>query len=352
MRVTAPSGMRDAPSNLSLQEKDLRLFLDSLNVKLPPADPSRPDDFVVIHLDPLAASFLDANDNKAVLLAYRTRGTIFPLSIVFLRGRGEFIFCHSTLLLDSYAKETWMVPRLRTAVQEFFSRDAESLLGSLEPSWTNAPLKDQLDCRIAWNAKPEMKIVVDLFLEKLGAVREIPLFPSVYYYNNPYDQNLLEAALPELDGCDDILVLGSGAGLEVVCVALKYGIHVDATDINPVAVANTVAACRRTGTEGLVNAWVGDGLKRMTKKYDAVLFEAPLATEDAHVKDSNRYDIGGTLLREVLGALPEHLNSGGRMYLMSCPDLSPFLPANGLQWRMLRRFEAKSSVAIHKIWLG
>ena len=182
--------------------------------------------------------------------------------------------------------------------------------------------------------------------------REIPLFPSVYYYNNPYDQNLLEAALPELDGCNDILVLGSGAGLEAVCVALKYGIRVDATDINPVAIANTVAASRRTGTEGLVHAWVSDGLKQMTKKYDAVLFEAPLATEDAQVRDPNRYDIGGKLLREVLSALPEHLNTGGRMYLMSCPDLSPFFPENGMQWKVLRRFEAKSSVAIHRIWLG
>jgi hypothetical protein len=347
MRVKPASDMHDG---LSVQEKDLGLFLDSLGAKVPRDDPALPDEYIVIRLDPYAASFFEAFDNKAALLAYRIRGRVFPLSMVFLKGSGEFLFCHSTLLLDSYARENWMVPLLRNAVQEFFSRDAENLLGSLDPSWTNAPLKGQLDCRIAWNVKPEMKIVTDLFLEKLGEVCEIPLFPSVYYYNNPYDQNLLEAALPDLDGCNNVLVLGTGAGLEAVCVALKYGIPIDATDINPVAVANTVVACKRTGTEHLVHVWAADGLKQVIKKYDAILFEAPLATEDAQIKDANRYDVGGKLLKEILCDLPSRLNEGGRMYLMSRPDLSPYFPANGLQWRALRCFEAKSSVAIHKIW--
>ena len=186
MRVDTTRDLRHGvPSNLSLQEKDLRLFLDSLNVKLPAADPLRPDDYVVIHLDPLAATFLEADDNRAVLLAYRIKGTVFPLSIVFLRGRGELLFCHSTLLLDSYAQQTWMVPRLRTVVQEFFSRNAEGLLGSLEPSWTNAPLKGQLDCRIAWSVKPEIKIVADLFLEKLGEVPRNSSFPQCLLLQQP-----------------------------------------------------------------------------------------------------------------------------------------------------------------------
>jgi hypothetical protein len=65
--------------------------------------------------------------------------------------------------------------------------------------------------------------------------------------------------------------------------------------------------------------------------------------------DPNRYDNGGKLLREVLRALPAHLKTGGRMYLMSRPDLAPYLPANGLRWKVLRYFAAEKSLAIHEI---
>jgi len=60
-----------------------------------------------------------------------------------------------------------------------------------------------------------------------------------------------------------------------------------------------------------VRAWVSDGFKQVNDKYDAILFEAPLATNDLNVKDPNRYDLGGKLLKEVLDALPSHLNKAG-----------------------------------------
>ena len=79
------------------------------------------------------------------------------------------------------------------------------------------------------------------------------------------------------------------------------------------------------------------------------MFEAPLATDNPEEIDPNRYDRGGKLLREVLAGIPGHLNPGGRIFLMSRPDLAPYLPRRDLQWKVLRRFEAKSSVAIHEI---
>ena len=185
---------------------------------------------------------------------------------------------------------------------------------------------------------------------KLGEVREIPCFPGVYFYNNPYEENLLDVALPELNGHRDILVLGCGAGLEPLCVALQYGVPVDATDINPCAVANTRVAARRVGVSNLVTAWVSDGFGAVRKKYDAILFEAPLAIDMPEVVDLNRYDTGGKILKSVLAALPGFLNPGGRMFLMSRPDLAPYIPLNGVQWRMRRSFIAKSSVAIHEVW--
>ena len=339
--------------SLSTQEKDLQLFLDGLSLKLPPVDPTLPDDYMVVPLDPSAASVFEATDDKAVLLAYRTRGSVFPLSLVFLRGQQQALFCHSTLLLDAYEQGNGMVLLLRRAIENFFSREADCLLGAMEPAWTEADLTGQLDCRIYWNIQPQIPIVTDLLKEKRGRICDIPLFPTVYYYNNPYEQNLLEESLARLKGSEDVLVLGTGAGLEAICVAMKYGIHVDATDINPLAVANTIAASRRTGTDHLVKAWVSDGLAEINKAYDVILFEAPLATDHTQTKDPNRFDREGRLLKEVLSGLPMHLKSGGRMYLMSHPDLSPYLPDNGLQWKVLRHFTADATernLAILEIW--
>jgi hypothetical protein len=341
--------MRDSPSDLLIQERDLQLFLESLGVDLPAEDTTISDEYIFIRLNAHAASFLEANENKAVLLAYRIQGRVFPMLLVFLKGDEKIQFCHSTLLLDAYAQGNTTAPLLRKVTGDFFSDDFDLLLPRLEPSWTDTSFDGQLDCRIFWDTKPELKIITDLFMKTLGTVCSIPLFPGVFYYNNLYDQNLLEAALFDLDGCEDILVLGTGAGLEAVCVALKYGIHVDATDINPIAVANTLVACRRTGTAHLVSAWVSDGLAEVSKTYDAILFEAPLATNGSQ-RDPNRYDFGGRLLRTVLHALPSHLKPSGRMYLMSRPDLTPYLPAKGLQWKVLRYFAAENNLAIHKIW--
>ncbi|MFH0784924.1 MAG: methyltransferase [Pseudomonadota bacterium] len=343
-----PIDMRDSPSPLSLQERDLQLFLDSLGITLPPVDIAIFDEYIVIRLNTFAASLFDANDDMATLLAYRINGFVFPILIVFLRGNEEIQFCHSTLLLDSYVQGELTAPLLRKVTDDFFSQSFERMLETLNPSWTNTCLFGHLNCPIYWDTEPEMKIVTDLFVETLGQICKIPLFPSVFYYNNLYDQNLLEAVLSELKECRDILVLGSGAGLEAVCVALKYGVHVDATDINPVAIANTVAACRRTGTDHLVHAWVSDGWSEVKGTYDAILFEAPLATNEMQLHDPNRYDSGGRLLREVLLALPSHLKTGGRMYLMSRPDLTPYLPS-GLRWKVLRFFAAENNLAIHEI---
>jgi methyltransferase family protein len=343
--------MHDSLSDSSVAEHDLSLFLNALEVELPATDPKHPDEYVIIPLNPRVASWLDTKDGKAVLLAYRYAGIVYPVSIFFLGGDEGSLFCHSTLLLDAYAGDEYIVSRLRGITQEFFSRDADELMGTLEPLWTDATLKGQMDCRILWNMKPTLKIAVDLFLTAFGEVPDIPLFPTVYSYNNPYLENLLEVVVPELKTCDRVLVLGTGAGLEAACIALKHEICVDATDINPLAIANTLVTARRVGVDHLVHAWVSDGLENVRGKYDAILFTAPLPMEEVCPKDRNRYDFCGILLREVLAALPAHLSPNGRMYLMSRPDLSPYGSMDRLRSKARRYFTAKSSVAIHEIWL-
>jgi SAM-dependent methyltransferase len=347
-RVIIFSIMDLSPPGMSLQEQDLKLFLDTLGVKLPGPAPERPDGNVVIALGPLAASVFNSKDGRTALLGYRFQGTIFPLSIHFLSGENETLFGHSTLLLDSYAGGGAILPVLRKAMELFFSHDGGSILRNLEPAWENVTLKGQVDRRIEWHMKPTLDTVVKTCMEALGEVPDIPLFPSVYSYNNPYVENLLDVGLPELSASKRILVLGSGSGLDAACIAMKYKIPVDATDINPMSVANTIVAARRCGVEHLVNGYVSDAFDAIHEKFDTIFFEAPLATEEIKT-DANRYDVEGKVLRTVLSGLPDHLLPGGRMYLMSRPDLSLYVNTDGLCVKTRRQFEPLSRVAIHEI---
>jgi tRNA1(Val) A37 N6-methylase TrmN6 len=209
-------------------------------------------------------------------------------------------------------------------------------------------LKGHVDRRIEWHMKPTLDVAVKICMEALGEVPDIPLFPSVYSYNNPYVENLLEVGLPEISASKRVLVLGSGSGLDAVCIAMKYKIPIKATDINPVAIANTTVAARRCGVAHLVHGYVCDAFDDMHEKFDTIFFEAPLATEEIKT-DANRYDVEGKVLRNVLSGLPDHLLPGGKMYLMSRPDLSLYVNTQGLCVKTRRQFEPLSRVAIHEI---
>ena len=340
MDVTVPS--------LSMQEKDLALFLEALGLRLAAPSIGSADGYVVVALGEVAARAFKSKD-KTILLGYRYNDKIFPLSIHFLQEDRETQFGHSTLLLDSYGDGPAINRVLRSALERFFARDGKSILRDLEPSWENVSLKDHVDCRIDWRMKPTLKVAVELCREVLHEVPEIPLFPSVYPYNNPYVENLLEVGLPGLGDARRVLVLGSGSGLDAVCIAMKYKIPVHATDINPIAIANTKAAAGHCGAEGYVRAYVSDGFNEVGEKFDSIFFQAPLATGDKNLADANRYDIEGALLRRVFAGLRDHLSPHGRMYLMSRPDLSCYVNLSGMSVNTRRRFEPLSSVAIHEI---
>lgn len=338
----------DSPQ-LSVQEMDCRLFLETLGVCFPIVPQNQDGEFALIPLDSPQVSFLQTRNGIAGLLCYCADRTCFPLSLLFLKGKSEFVFCHSTLLLDNYTGDPNRVALLRQKTTEFFAGHPETFLLKVWPDWSTLALKGQEDCRILWHTKPTLPVATKVYLEKMGSVPELPLFPSTYSYNNPYVENLLEVGLPELGRCKRVLVLGTGAGIDATCIALQYNIAVDATDINPIAVANTVACALRSRVDGLVRAWVSDGFDRITDSYDAIFFEAPLAVEETKENDPNRYDFGGRILKRVLADLPQHLNPDAALYLMSQPDISPYMPAKGLCSKVRRNFEAKSKVAIHEI---
>jgi hypothetical protein len=338
-------------NGLSLQEQDLALFLETLGAQLPKADPGRSDGYVVMTLGQRAAAIFKSKDDKTALLGYRHHGTIFPLSIHYLTGDSEILFGHSTLLLNAYSGDTTILPTLQKAMERFFAQEGAGVLRRLDPSWADAVLKGHVDSRILWDMKPTIRVAVDACMESLGKVPELPLFPSVYSYNNPYIENLLEVGLPELFASKRALVLGTGSGLDAVCIAMKYKIPVDATDINPVAAANTNAVARRCGVERYVRAYTSDAFKEIYGSFDTIFFEAPLATDKNDVADINRYDFEGTLLRRVLSELPNHLLPKGRMYLMSCPDISSYVNSSAVFTHTRRNFKAQSDVAIHEIRL-
>jgi hypothetical protein len=95
---------------------------------------------------------------------------------------------------------------------------------------------------------------------------------------------------------------------------------------------------------------VSDAFDNIHEKFDTIFFEAPLATDEKKA-DANRYDMEGALLRRVLRGLPDLLLPGGKMYLMSCPDFSPYVNLIGLCVKTRRQFEPLNRVAIHEISL-
>jgi hypothetical protein len=84
--------MHENLSNLSFAEHDLGLFLNALEVELPADNPEHPDDFVVIPLNPLIASYFDSQDGKVVLLCYRCDGNVYPISLFSSAETAEVFF--------------------------------------------------------------------------------------------------------------------------------------------------------------------------------------------------------------------------------------------------------------------
>lgn len=190
-------------------------------------------------------------------------------------------------------------------------------------------------------------------------IERLPVFVSVYWPNNGYVHWLLDAVLPKIAAdaarkTPRILVMGTGSGREAVTIAKRFGLEVDAVDINPMAVANTLASAAYTDTGHLVRAWLSDGFRQVRGKYDYILFDAPLAVKGTpHLFhfDPNKIDFGGEVLREVLNDLPSHLTRRGQLYLMNGASIAEYLPSS-LTSRVVLPFLVDSdALAIHAIGL-
>lgn len=318
-------------------EKDLRTFLNVLGVSLPLTGRDIGQNFTVTDLSAGAASVFQAKDNKAVLLGYRLDGVVYPISVFFMTSEDTPKFGHSSMLLASYEKNPSPLPVLRAATESFFKWESSHLLSSLYEGWRDTELAGIEDKRMLWE---QPNFLTDFFKEHCGEIPSLPVFPSVYHFNNPYLKPLLEALEGDIRATDRVLVMGAGAGVEAAVVSSKLKMPVDAVDINPVAIANTKVVAAKLGAEDYVSTWVSDGFSDVQDKYDCVIFNAPLAVNKNH-SDANRFDSDGAVLKKVLGDLKSHLTEKGRLFLMSHRDLSPYLPKD-------LEFKVKSSVPVNQ----
>jgi len=310
------------------QESELRFFFETLGVKFPLAGRSLENGYFAIDLPEQAGIIFNAYENRSVLLCFESNGIKYPISIFFITNGDKKNFGHSTMLLDIYEDDPSPRHHLQEATRTFFAQDPDVLLKLLCPEWTTIELSGSSDQRIFWQLQPSLDFLTDFMTETFAGVPTLPLFPSVYHYNNPYLKHLLMVAFEEIKSEESVLIMGCGAGIEAAFLAAKNKMIINAVDINPIAVANTKVSAWRTHTEELVNVWVSDAFSNVKEKYDVILFNAPLAIGTQDVNDENRFDREGKFLQKILTSLPDYLKINGRVLLMSHRDFSPYLPGN------------------------
>lgn len=159
----------------------------------------------------------------------------------------------------------------------------------------------------------------------------IPTFPTVYALVtfSPDELAYMRGVSKKFSLAPDskVLVVGPGTGVDVWIASFLTREPVSVIGINPLEVANTVAAAKIAGFR--VNAIVGDNvadekgaLRFPGESFDAVFWNMPAVWEDGvpagHVPslyDLWDGDIGGLVLARFAKALPALLKPGGRALL-------------------------------------
>lgn len=162
-----------------------------------------------------------------------------------------------------------------------------------------------------------------IFMKKgVLPVGRVPIFPDVFRADSHFTEALIEQVLPEIESKHKVLVLGTGSGIEAVTIALKNpGLIVDATDIQPLAVANTKALAALYGVSDRVRVWQSDGFLKVNGKYDRIVLHAPkIQNAGLRSPDVSVVDEEGKFITSVLDGLPPHLNEKGKFIVMCLDD--------------------------------
>ncbi|MCK5491927.1 MAG: methyltransferase, partial [Candidatus Omnitrophica bacterium] len=277
----------------------------------------------------LIDSRLRAKDYE--LLSYKSKNKSYLLAILFFsatEGKKYYI----KLLNEEIVPSEKMVTLNKKLLEYFFQF----------PFGTASYLKyADLIISVKINRSLEASKVIDIALRQ---------YLGVYSFDNTYSGHLLDAVITDIKNENKVLILGTGAGLEAVVIAKKIGCLVDAIDIQPIAVVNTLVNAVVTDTQELIDAWVSDGFSTVSKKYDIIIFNAPLPTRKATTKsDVNRFDGEGKLIRRILDELPAYLEKEGTLFLMSHENIALYLPPT-LTTNIKEKFtKANFSLAIHEI---
>lgn len=117
-----------------------------------------------------------------------------------------------------------------------------------------------------------------------------------------------------------VLEIGCGAGVISILAALNGARRVVATDINPSAVANTVANARLHRVDALLDVRVGDvfGALRPKEEFDLIFWNAPFIATSTSGEDFLElavFDPEYRGIRSYLTEGPRHLTAGGRLML-------------------------------------
>ncbi len=185
----------------------------------------------------------------------------------------------------------------------------------------------------------------------------IPTFPTVYALANitPDETEYMRQVSTKfsLAPDSDILVVGPGTGIDAWAASFRTSRPVSVAGINPLEVANTVAAAKISGFK--VRAIIADNVADEEGKsrfpgetFDAVFWNMPAVWEEGfpagHIPslyDLWDGDIGGSVLKRFAKALPGLLKPDGRAFLW---NFAPYVDGKNLVAEALGSAGAKEKV--------
>jgi len=321
---------------------EVSFFLNALGYTGSEAVHSSFDDFRVQKLSPEVGRLFGALNDLVLIASVNCDGIWIPISLLYIPKYEAKTIGVTSLVHPEHRLRTW----LELTVPKFFNRDLLKAVNLQE--WMGLEILGVFPCPVFWEERPLGLEYENFFSKHFEKMPKLPVFPTVYPYNNPYAQKTFVHCMKVGKPDDKILVMGCGASIEAAALALQFEMEIHATDINPLAIANTKLIADYCGVGDWVKAWVSDGYAEIQSKYDLIILNAPLVSEEDRPEDPNRFDVGGKFLKTVLQGLPNHLQTSGRLILMSRADLSPYIPPQLLS-HSLELFNIGTEVGIHEL---
>lgn len=312
-----------------LHDQTLEYFLEALNVAGESPQNIIKENLAVSSIDPKLFHWIDPEAQMPQLIYFKIKEKWKPAGILYL-SEGENTFFMP--LADELLYSSWGNSQGRMARRIKIETDLKEYLPALfQRSIRSDILPSPGERNLHRGIELHREDFSPVFRNSLSHDElHLTKFPSVFEMPSMFLFHLMgEVAQEGLNKNSRVLVLGSGGGIEAAVIAKTFGVSVDAVDINPFAVANTKATAKLFGVEDQVRVWTSDVFDQVPLKYDLILFNAPyLAPADEAVDSQNYRDPGGRVLFSVLNQLPEHLRPGGKLLIMTVPDLQGNLPPN------------------------